>query len=82
MEDCARMGVRSLEKYLSTSDERLLREVSQSGTIENKNSRKSKDDVKREHIERYEGKGLHVQFRKATESAKGEGSWAGYRRVI
>ena len=75
VEDCVRMEVDSLEKYLSASNERVLKEVSQSGTIENKKKRKSKEDVKKEHTGKQEGKGLHGQFRKATENVKGEGSW-------
>ena len=80
VEDFVRMEIDSLEKQLSTSNEQVLKEVSQSETIENKQNRKSKEDVKKEHTEKYEGKGLHGQCRKATENFKGEGSWDWLRK--
>ena len=67
--------VHSLEKYLSTSKEKILKEVSRSRIIENNKCGRSKEEVHKEHQEKYEGKPLHGQFRKATEVAGSKTSW-------
>ena len=75
VEDCVGMEVDSLEKYLSNTDEIVLREVSRCGSMENKKNKKSKEDTIEEHIRNYEGKRLHGQFRTATGIVRGDGSW-------
>ena len=75
LEDCVQVEVHSLEKYLSTSKEKILKEVSRSRIIENNKCGRSKEEVHKEHQEKYEGKPLHGQFRKATEVAGSKTSW-------
>ena len=67
LEHCVHVKVRSLENYLSTLKEKVLKEVSRSRIIENNKCRGSKEEIHKEHREKCEGKPLHVQFRKATE---------------
>ena len=45
VEDCVQAEVNSLDKYLSASDEKMLKEVSLSSTLENKKHGKSKEDI-------------------------------------
>ena len=75
LEDCVKVEVHSLEKYLSTSKEKILKEVSRSRIIENNKCGRSKEEVHKEHQEKYEGKPLHGQFRKATEEVRSKRSW-------
>ena len=75
LEDCVQVEVHRLEKYLSTSKEKLLKEVSRSRIIENNKYGRSKDKKNKEYREKYEGKPLHGQFRKATEEVRGKRSW-------
>ena len=49
--------------------------MSRSRIFENNRSEKSKEGVHKEHQEKYEGKPLHGQFRKATEVAGSKTSW-------
>ena len=67
--------VASLEKYLSTSKEKILKEVSRSRIIENNKYGRSKEEIHEEHWEKYEWKRLHGQFRKATEEVRSKRSW-------
>ena len=53
----------------------MLKEVSLSSTLKNKNHEKSKEDIQKKHQEEYERKALHGQFQKATEKVKGNKSW-------
>ena len=69
-EDCVQVEVHSLEKYLSTSKEKILKEVSCSRITENNQCRKSKEHVHKAHQEKYEGKHLHGQFRKSYRGSK------------
>ena len=75
MEDCVQVEVRSLEKYLTISKEKILKEVSRSKFIENNKYERSKEEVNKKHREKYEGKPLHGQFRKATEEVRSKRSW-------
>ena len=75
LEDCVQVEVHSLEKYLSTSKEKILKEVSRSRIIENNKCGRSKEEVHKEHQEKYEGKPLHGQFRKAREEVRSKRSW-------
>ena len=75
LEDCVQVEVYSLEKYLSTLREKLLKEVSCSRIIENKKCRWSKEEVHKEHQEKDGGKLLHGQFIKATEEVRSQRSW-------
>ena len=67
--------VHNLEKYLSTSKEKILKEVSRSRIIENNKYRRSKEKIHKEHREKYEGKLLHGQFIKATEEVRSKRLW-------
>ena len=49
LEDCVQVEVHSLEKYLSTSKEKILKEVSHSRIIENNKCGRSKEEVYKEH---------------------------------
>ena len=62
--------VHSLEKYLSISKEKILKELSRSRTIENNKYGRSKEETHQEHREKYEEKPPHGQFRKATEAVR------------
>ena len=75
LEDCVQVEVHSLEKYLSTLKEKILKEVSRSRIIENNKYGRSKEEIHEEHWEKYEGKRLHGQFRKATEEVRSKRSW-------
>ena len=74
LEDCVQVEVHSLEKYLSTQKEKILKEVSRSRIIENDKYRRSKEEINKDHREKYEGKPLHGQFRKATEKVRSKRS--------
>ena len=63
--------VHSLEKCLSTSKEKILKEVSHSRIIENNKYGRSKEEIHKVHREKYEGKPLHGQYRKATDDVRG-----------
>ena len=67
--------VHNLEKYLSTSKEKILKEVSHSRIIENNKYGRSKEEIHKVHREKYEGKPLHGQYRKATDDVRGKRSW-------
>ena len=75
LEDCVQVEVHGLEKYLSTSKEKILKEVSRSRIIENNKCGRSKEEVHKEHQKKYEGKPLDGQFRKATEEVRSKRSW-------
>ena len=51
VEDCVQAEVNSLDKYLSASEEKMLKEVSLSSTFENKKHGKSKEDIQKKHQE-------------------------------
>ena len=59
VEDCVQAEVNSLDKHLSASEEKMLKEVSLSSTLENKKHVKSKEDIQKKHQEEYESKALH-----------------------
>ena len=63
------------KKYISTSKEKILKEVSRSRIVKNNKYERSKEKIHKEYRENYEGKPLHRQFRKATEEARGKRSW-------
>ena len=75
MEDCVQVEVHSLENYLSTSNEEILKEVSRSRILENNKYRRSKEEIHKEHRGKYKGKPLHGQFIKATEEVRSQRSW-------
>ena len=47
VEDCVQAEVNSIDKYLSVSEEKLLKEVSLSSTLDNKKHGKSKKDIQK-----------------------------------
>ena len=67
LEDCVQVEVHSYEKYLSTSKEKVLKEMRRSRIIENNKCGRNKKEAHKQHREKYEEKPLHGQFRKATE---------------
>ena len=75
LEDCAQVEVHSLEKCLSTSKEKILKEISRSRIIENNKYSGSKEKIYKKHREMYEGKPLHGQFRKPTGEVRSKRSW-------
>ena len=75
LDDCVQVEVHCLEKYLNTSKEKILREVSRSRIIEKNKYERSKQEIHKEYQEKYKRKPLHRQFRKATEGVRGERSW-------
>ena len=81
LQDCVHVEVHSLEQYLSTSKEKILNEVSRIRIIENNKCGRSKEEVPKEHQEKYEGKLLHGQFRKATQEVRSKRSWDWLKKV-
>ena len=81
LQDCVHVEVHSLEQYLSTSKEKILNEVSRSRITENNKCGRSKEEVLKEHQEKYEGKLLHGQFRKATQEVRSKRSWDWLKKV-
>ena len=75
LEDCVQVEVHSLEKYVSTLKEEILKEVSGSGIIENSKYGRSKGKIHKEHREKCEGKPLHGQLRKSAEEVRGKRPW-------
>ena len=75
LEDCVQVEVHSIEKHLSTSKEKILKEASRSRIMESNKCGRSKEEVHKEHQEKYEGKPPHGQFRKATEEVRSKRSW-------
>ena len=82
VEDCVQAEINSLDKYLSASEEKMLKELSLSSTHENKKYGKSKEDIQKKQQEEYEIKALHCQFQKATEKVKDNKSWDWLKRSI
>ena len=52
--------VHSLEKCLSTSNEKILKEVSRSRITENNKCGRSKEEIHKENRKKYEGKPLRM----------------------
>ena len=75
LEDFVQVEVHCLEKYVITSKEKILKEVSRSRIIENNKYGISKEEIHKEHRETYEGKPLQRQFRKTTEEVGSKSSW-------
>ena len=69
------VGVHSLKKYLSTSKEKILQEISRIRIIESNKYGRRKEKIHKEHREKYEGKPLHGQFIRATEEVGTKRSW-------
>ena len=61
LEDCVQVEVHSLEKYLSTSKEKILKEVSRRRIIENNKYGRSTEKIHMQYPEKYEVK-PHEQF--------------------
>ena len=80
LEDCVQVEVHSLEKYLSTSKEKILKEVSRSRIIENNKYGRGKEEIYKEQREKYEGKPLHGQFGKATEEVRSKRPWDWFKK--
>ena len=72
--------VHCLEKYRSTSKEKILKEVSRSRITENNKCGISKEEIHKERLEKYEGKPLHGQFRKTTKEVRRKRSWVWLRK--
>ena len=49
LEDCMQVEVHSLKKYLSISNEKILKEVSRSKITENNKYGRSKEEIHKEH---------------------------------
>ena len=75
MEGCVQAEVHSLEKYLNTSKEKILKEVRHSKMIENNKYGRSREEIHKEHREKYDEKPLSEEFKKATEEVRGKRSW-------
>ena len=58
--DCVQVEVHSLEKYLSTSKEKILKEVSRSRITENNKCGRIKEEIHKENQKKYEGKPLRM----------------------
>ena len=75
LEDCVQVEVHSLDNYLYTWKEKMLKEVSRSRIIENNEYGRSKEEIHKWHREKYEGKPLLGQFRKAAKEVRNKRSW-------
>ena len=62
VEDWIGVELDSVERYLEVAEEKLLKEAHQNEIVENRKNRKTKDEVKTDHEERYKGEGLHGKF--------------------
>ena len=54
LEDCVQVQVYSLNKYLSTLKEKILKKLSHNRIIENNKYERSKEEINKEHREKYE----------------------------
>ena len=70
LDDCVQVEAHSLDKYLSTSKEKMLNEVSHSRIVG-----RNKEEIDKEHQEKYEEKPLPGHFRKVVEEVRGKRSW-------
>ena len=70
LEDCVQVEVHCLENSLSTSKEKMLKDVSRSRIIKNNKYGRSKEEIHKDHQEKYKVKSLHGQFRKAKEEVR------------
>ena len=75
VEDCVRIEIDSLEKYLQNSKEELLTAVNRNDAFGVNKYGKGKDKVQKEHETAYKEKTLHGQFRKGTDDIRGGRSW-------
>ena len=50
VEDCVQAEVNSLDEYLSAAEEKMLKEVRLSSTLENKKHGKCKEDVQKRGV--------------------------------
>ena len=75
LEYCVQVEVNSLKKYLSTSNKKILKEVSRSRIIENNKYRRNKEEIHKEIREKCKVKPLQGQFIKATEEIRSKRSW-------
>ena len=71
VEDCVRIEIDSLEKYLRTSREELLIAVNRQDAFVASRCGKGKEEAQKEHETAYKGKVLHGQFRKGTKEIRG-----------
>ena len=55
--------VHSFEQYLSSSKEKILKELCHGRIIENKKYGRTKEEIHQEHREKCEGKPLYGKFR-------------------
>ena len=75
VEDCVRIEIDSLEKYIRNSREELLIAVNREDAFVASRCGKGKEEVQKEHKTVYKGKVLHGQFRKGTDEIRGSKSW-------
>ena len=75
MEDCVRIEVDSLEKYLQNSTEELLMAMNRNDAFGVNSCRKGKEEVQKEHETAYKERPLYGQFRKGTDDIRGGKSW-------
>ena len=75
VEDCVRIEQDSLLKYISKSEEDLLRIVREEETLKVGKGEKSKQEVQENHAEAVLNKTLHKQFHVATKEIAGKHRW-------
>ena len=63
-EDCVQAELNSLDKYLSASEEKMLKELSLSSSLENKKHGKSKENIQKKHQGSMRAKHCMASFKK------------------
>ena len=77
--DCVQIEVHSLEQYLSSSKEKILKELCHGRIIENNKYGRRKEAIHK-NTEKCEGKPLHGQFRTTIEKVRGKRSSPVYKK--
>ena len=75
VEDCVLIESASLNKYLSSSEENLLKIAHKEGVVKRKCEETDKETVEMAHAENLTERKLHDQFHKATQDVRGDHSW-------
>ena len=77
VQDCISIEVESLRKYVQQSNERLLKVVNSEEMLE---KGKTKNDVRKERLEKYKSKTLHGKFITNTQEGRDDCTWAWLRK--
>ena len=79
LSDCVQIEAHSLEQYLSSSKQKILKELCHGRITENNKYGRRKEEIHKEHREKFEGKPLHGQFRTTIGKVRGKRSSPMYK---